>query len=283
MPDKIKFSVLIPVYAKDRPLDFKYALNSIWADQVRKPDEVVIVVDGPVSKNIESEIELFCNCCPVVKVHYIKSNKGLAAALNIGLGICKYPYIARMDADDISLPNRFKIQKEFLTNNPDIVILGGAIEEFEDDGIGKYIRKYPLRTKDIKSSISKASPFAHPTVIIKKDILELFKYKENLHSNKKTIVSGNEDIDLWFRIIGQGYEVANTEEVILKYRKAKSFYKRRSIDKAFMEFNIYWNGILSLHGYTLKLVYPILRLVSRLIPNRMVKYLYSSNVRNILT
>ena len=207
MKTPIEISVLISTYMNDNPKHFDRALKSIWSDQIVKPSEIILVIDGEIPPSLNQVIIKWKQKIgPKFKTLFQENNIGLAASLNNGLKLFNGQYIARMDADDISLPNRFKVQKEFLSCNPGIVDLGGVIQEFEDGRNTFYNKSFPLTTEEILLSIPKGSPFAHPTVMIKKNILSRFKYNEHLFLTKKNITFGNEDIDLWFRILSQGYK-----------------------------------------------------------------------------
>jgi len=126
------FSVLMSVYKKENPEFLKLALKSIWDDQILKPDEIVIVKDGPLTEDLNETLELFSIEKPV-KLIQLDKNFGLGIALNRGLQECTYNIVARMDADDISKPNRFKTQFLKFESNPELDVIGAAIDEFEND------------------------------------------------------------------------------------------------------------------------------------------------------
>ena len=125
------FSVLTSVYKNDKPEQLKIALNSIYHDQTKKPNEIILVIDGPVSNEILNEIESFKKTCPVFKVIKQDENLGLGKTLNNGLEYCTNEIVARMDSDDISLPNRFEEQLKVIKEGYDLV--GSNLEEFIDD------------------------------------------------------------------------------------------------------------------------------------------------------
>ncbi|MGN8226120.1 glycosyltransferase [Gracilimonas sp. BCB1] len=262
-------------YKNDSPDHLDRAIQSVWEDQYEKPDEIILVVDGPVSKRTKKILDKYRTVIGNnFKIVYQEKNLGLGATLNNGVEYCNCEFIARMDADDISLPNRFFLQKRFLKENPDIAVLGGSIKEFDEDG-NQYCRKFPADTEEIKNEIPKGSPFAHPAVMIKREIFKDVAYTETTSKSIDKIVVGNEDIALWFEIIKRGYKVANLDQSILKYRKNHSFFDRRSKNKSFSEFKIYWEGTLALHGFSYRLIFPLLRLASRHMPRVINKFLYS--------
>ena len=136
----MNFSVLISCYFRDNPQELAVALKSIWDDQTLKPQEIVIVKDGPLTADLDAVIEEFAKNAPA-KIVPLPQNGGLGKALQIGVENCSYEYIARMDGDDISVPERFAKQAAFMTEHPEIDICGGMIEEFADDPENVFCRK----------------------------------------------------------------------------------------------------------------------------------------------
>jgi glycosyltransferase involved in cell wall biosynthesis len=119
------------VCSNDSVTHFNNALRSVTEFQTRVPNEVVIVLDGNVSLEIVKIIETVFYEIPIT--HHIVKNKkqmGLAYSLNHGLEFCTKEWVARMDADDISLPERFSEQMSYLEKNPSTTLLGTSIREF---------------------------------------------------------------------------------------------------------------------------------------------------------
>lgn len=143
-----------------------------------------------------------------------RQNKGLVVSLNEGISLAKGKYIARMDADDISLPERLEQQFEYLENNPEITILGTYIEAFGNEGEEAELTNLWFNEKLISDNIHKkfsiGCPIAHPTVMMKTEFVKAEKY-----SYKYTII---EDYELWMRALKKGYKIANLDKVLLKYR-----------------------------------------------------------------
>ena len=127
-------------------------------------------------------------------------------------------------------------------------------------------RKYPIYTNKKSKSLFKGTPIAHPTLIIKTEILKKYKYNTN--------TSSNEDIDLWFRLILDGYTIENINEPLIKYRITNRTFIRRNYKKAINEFKIYIYYLIKLNGFTLLLIFPILRFISRLLPSKVIKKMY---------
>src|SRR5690554_5001347 len=115
----MSFTVLMSVYAKEQPDYFNQAFLSIWDQQTLKPDQIVLVKDGPLTAELDAEIQRWQEKLgKVLSVVELPENVGLGAALNEGLKACKYELVARMDTDDISLPARFEEQVAFMQTHP---------------------------------------------------------------------------------------------------------------------------------------------------------------------
>jgi len=193
-------------------------------------------------------------------------NMGLAATLNRCLKLAKGEYIARMDDDDISLPDRFEKQVLFLENNPDYAIVGGAIRLYDEKGpYGiRYSEKYPD-----KKRIFLGSSFEHPTVMIRKDAL----VKANGYTIS-TYTRRAEDYDLWNKLYYMGYKGANLQEVVLYYFESISSYKKRKFKHRLdlIVLSNIWRKKLKI-PYNIFLFKMIKTFASGLIPNRiMYKY-----------
>jgi glycosyltransferase involved in cell wall biosynthesis len=215
----MKFSVLMPVYCKENPLYFKEALLSIWNDQVLKPNEIVIVKDGPLTIDLENILTKFSKLLPL-KIVVLEENVGIGKALNLGVTACSFNYIARMDSDDVAHPNRFEKQINFLKKHPEVGILSAWIDEFIDTK--KNIistRKVPTNHKEIIDSLKGRCPLNHPAVIFKKDeVIKVGNYKPFFLK---------EDIYLWLRLYMNKTTFANIDESLLYFRITKDTYKRR--------------------------------------------------------
>ena len=164
----MNFSVLMSSYHKDDPEELMVALQSIWDDQTVKPTEIVIVKDGPLTPALDSVIEEFSKRAPLVVVP-LPQNRGLGLALAEGVKHCTCEYIARMDGDDISLPDRFEKQVAFIKQNPEIAICGGMSQEFSgtpENKTGKRI--LPEKHEQIMTFLKIRNPFNHMTVFFKK-------------------------------------------------------------------------------------------------------------------
>lgn len=218
-----RFSVLISVYYKEIPRYLDRALQSITDDQVLKPNEIVLVKDGPLTKELDEVIEKYQKRYPnLFKIVALEKNYGLGKALNIGLKNCSYELVARMDGDDISKPERFKKQIDIFKENPDLDILGSWIDEFiEKDGEIKIrsIRKVPETNEEIYQKLKSICAFNHPTVMYRKTkIIEVGSYSQEF---------ALEDYYLWIRLAISGANMYNLQESLLEFRITEGTSKRR--------------------------------------------------------
>jgi len=214
------FAVLLSVYAKEKSLYLDQALKSIYTDQILKPDQVVLVVDGPVGDSLNRVIQVWQqNLGSVLTVVFLETNVGLAKALNEGLRFCKFDLVARMDTDDIALPARFKKQVDFMISNPDISVSSGCIEEWSQDFSAKISeRRLPLDHNSILSFSKKRSPISHPAVIFRKSaVLDVGGYPAIYP----------EDYPLWGTMLAKGYKFSNLPDVLLKMRVGNALVERR--------------------------------------------------------
>lgn len=238
----MKFSVLISVYYKEISEYLDLSLESITDIQILKPNEIVLVKDGPLTKELDNVIEKYIKKYPnLFKIVALEKNCGLGKALNVGLENCSNELVARMDGDDISKSERFKEQIEIFNNNSNVDICGSWIEEFQmkDKKIEiKSIRKVPKTNDKIYKKLKFICAFNHPTVMYKKSkVLLAGNYDEKF--NKL------EDYYLWGRMALNNCVFYNIQKSLLYFRITEETSKRRSGLKMFL-------GDFKLHKYFFK-------------------------------
>ena len=271
-------SVIMSVYKSEKAEYLDRALASIWTDQTLKPKEIILIIDGKIGEELQNVVNEWKNILEKTLVVYQNPNNiGLTKSLNIAIGLSKGELIARMDSDDISTPDRFNKQVAYLNGNRSVSIVGGSIQEFNSTNPCLKIRHYPQNMKTIRNYICKASPLAHPSVMMRREIFDVVKYDERFRMSQ--------DIALWYDAICAGFNIANIDDVVLFFRREDNVYKRRGKKKAINEFRIYMNGIRRFYGlFTWRYIYAILRLIFRLMPTWIIKKCYDSKVRqNLLT
>ena len=216
----MEYSVLMTVYKDDNAEYFDKALISM-VNQTKKPDEIVIVKDGPITKNLQEVIDRLDKLYPnlILQVS-LPVNLGLGLALNEGIKKSKNGLLARMDADDISMPTRCEKQVQEFENNPKLDIIGCPVKEFSGDItniLGE--RNVPLSNDDIYSFARKRDPFNHPTVMFRKSkVLEVGGYS-NLRKNQ--------DTDLWIKMLSNGAFCKNLSEYLVYFRFDENTYEKR--------------------------------------------------------
>lgn len=268
-------SVLMSTYARECPQYLDEAFQSIWTDQIRKPDQIVLVEDGPLTEELYAVVYKWKQFIGEAFTIVAKdNNQGLALALNDGIEECKGDLIARMDSDDISLPERLLLQENYMKAHEEVDILGGSLQEFEDGKAPQVTRHYPLSMVAIRSSIHKASPLAHPTVMFRRRFFETgFRYNNKYHIC--------EDVSLWFEAVSAGRVINNIPDVVLHFRRNPSMLKRRGREKAWSEFCAYCHGIYKLYGVlSLRYFFPFARLIFRLMPTSVIRKTYDSKLRH---
>ncbi len=218
----MKCSVLMSVYEKENPEFLKLALESIYDNQSRKPDEIVVVFDGKLTDELYRVLDDFrCGKEDIVFYYPQEINRGLGEALKVGAEKCTGDYIFRMDTDDISLPDRFEKQIAYMEKNPDIDVLGTNIAEFNVSTEEKMrLRVCPVKHKDIVKMSKKRNPMNHVTVCIKRSALE----KSGGYKAMMLV----EDYYLWLRMIVSGCKLENMDETLVYVRVGNGFLSRRS-------------------------------------------------------
>lgn len=270
----MKYSVLMSVYQKENPKWFQESIESML-NQTIKTDDFVLVEDGPLTKELEDIVVKYENdYSNIFRVIRLKENKGLGNALRIGIEKCKNSWIARMDSDDYSVPNR--IEKEFavLDENPKVSIIGSSIAEFTEDikNVISY-RILPSSHEEIVKYSRGRNPFGHPSILFKKEaVLEAGNYRD-YH-----LV---EDYDLWIRMIEKNAICHNVSEILVYMRIDENFYKRRGgyrYLKSILTFKkeLYKKGYYSLPNYIISAGSHV---VSCFLPNALRKFVYQKLLR----
>lgn len=218
----MKCSVLMSVYKNDNPDFLKTALESIYEKQTRKPDEIVVVFDGELTPELYTVLDKFKENKESVVFYYPQAvNQGLGQALRIGSEKCTGDYIFRMDADDISVPERFEKQLAYIEANPEIDVLGTDIAEFNispDEEMR--LRICPEKHNDIIRIGKKRNPMNHVSVCMKRSALEKCGGYETLLLL--------EDYYLWLKMIASGCKLENINEVLVYVRVGNGFESKRS-------------------------------------------------------
>lgn len=212
------FSVLMAYYAGDRADHLEEAFDSVTSGQDLPPAEVVLVRDGPVGRELAERVARLC-AESVVPVRHVElaTNQGLAAALTAGLAEVHHPIVARMDADDVSLPSRFAVQVPLVADGLDLV--GSAITEFGEEAADERTRPVVRGADAIATQARLRSPFNHPSVV--------FRISAVQSAGGYVDLGMMEDYWLWVRMIAAGAKVDNVDDALVRYRVSDGAYGRR--------------------------------------------------------
>ena len=269
-----KYSVLMSVYFKEKPEWLKYSIESML-NQTIFPDEFVIVKDGPLTDELDEVIENFQKEYPkLFKIIELKQNGGLGPALERGILECNNEFIARMDSDDYSVPNRIEKQFEIYDKNPELGLVGSNVDEFINDinNVSCHVI-LPEKHEDIYKFSKQRCPFRHPSLLYKKsEVLAAGNYRKFYLC---------EVYYLYVRILRNGCKCYNIQDVLVFMRIGENFYKRRGGWK-------YMKTVLKFKNEQLKIGYftigdylksTIPHIIVCLMPNGMRDYVYRNFLR----
>ncbi len=219
LPPGQPFTLLMSCWAGDRADHLRAAFRSTVQDQTRRPAQVVLVQDGPVPAELAEEIAGLVRESPVPVTHVeMPANVGLGPALDAGLAASEHEVVARMDADDLSVPERFEKQLPYLEAGADIV--GSGLWEFGQDLTDVVGRRTPPTDPDeIRRVIRFRDPFNHPTVVYRRSAV--------LAAGGYTDMALMEDYLLFTRMVAGGAVPANIAEPLVHYRVGDGAYARR--------------------------------------------------------
>lgn len=211
------YSVLMSVYAKEKPEFFRAALKSI-VQQSLKPSQIVLICDGPLPEDL-NDVVREAEAAGLVETLRLAENVGLGKALNEGLRYCRYEYIARMDTDDIARTDRCEKQLLYMIEN-DLAACSGWLEEFwNNPGDMQVIKKLPEKHEALRAYAKRRNPMNHPAVMARKtEIQRAGGYREMPYF---------EDYDLWVRMLENGCRIGNMPETLVDMRIGNGMYGRR--------------------------------------------------------
>ena len=201
-------SVVLPVYNAERYL--REAVDSILA-QTFTDFELILINDGSTDGSGDICREYSQNDPRIVLID--RPNGGLVSALNDGIAKARAPLIARMDADDISMPERFACQYAHMMEHPNLAVLGSAIRLIDETGQITGLGSYPLSPTEVKDALTSGwnCPVAHPVAMMKRDVvLDIGGYR--------AAFTHAEDYDLWLRLVERDQGIANLPQTLLNYR-----------------------------------------------------------------
>jgi glycosyltransferase involved in cell wall biosynthesis len=260
------------VYEGDKSTWVEEAVYSLVC-QTYQHHIIVIVIDGYICDETLTYLVNVSKLLDNVLLVRGDKNRGLSACMNFVVDwtlskIKSAKYFFRMDADDISDPQRLEKQVAFLEKHPKISILGSGLFEVNEQGRIVGHRKLPQKHGEIIRFLPKRSSINHPTVAIRLNVFEQgFRYRENLMNTQ--------DYFFWADLAAADFKFANLSDKLLKFRRVNDFYKRRGLNKSINEFKARFYTMKVLNKYSLgNVVYAFAVLALRLMPGRVVKLAY---------
>ena len=260
-----KFSILSSVYIGESYTNFVSYVKSLENSRII-PNEIVLVYDGPVKESIRDFVSSYSGLLNFRTID-LGVNKGLGLALSEGLKYCSNDLVARLDTDDMCLPDRFENQLRKFKGTKSISALGGGVLEFSDDGKVNRQRIPPTGEAEIRRAIRFKNPLNHTTVMFRKqDVLSVGGYRD---------VRFYEDYDLWLRMNNAGLILENDEVIYSKFRVDGMLSRRFGYDMFHHEMNFLrgcLRGNLITKGHFLLLFF--VRALPRLLPVFLITFLY---------
>lgn len=271
----MKFSVLIPVYNKEKAENLAISVKSIL-EQTLKPDEILIIEDGELGEDLEKVVVETEEANPdLVRVIRLKQNKGIGYVRTLGIEECKYDIVAFMDSDDISRSDRFEKQVAFLEAYPDIDMVGSWITEFNEEPENIYSKRVLPTEPDAVYKFAKfRMPVNNNTIMFKKSpVIEVGGYQ---------IATGFEDYEVCGKLLNKGYKIANIPEFLVNMRAGQSMMNRRKGFGYFINYEypcmkLFYNiGFINLGEFLRNIS---LKLPLRIMPDWMRNLIYKKFLR----
>lgn len=266
-------AVMTTMYSRDDLHYFRQSLDSMLEQTY--PQEklrLYLYVDGPVPDSHERFI--------VQNAHHFHRivrgthNRGLSYGLNQLIdSLGDESIVLRMDMDDLAHLSRVEHQVAMLEAHPELFLIGCNSWEIDENGSVVSQRDYPATSVEIWQSIARGNPMLHPSYCMRRTLL-------TTHGLRYRELYLNEDLGFLFDVLKRGLEVANLQERLMYWRVTSNFFKRRHFRRHLAEYRTYAQGIHELHGVSSKQIYPLIRLIFRLLPDDFARHIYRSPLRN---
>lgn len=263
-----KYSVLTTVYKKENPLYLRQSIDSML-NQTIPPSEYVVVKDGPLTKVLDDVLQEYCSINSIFKIVSLEVNSGLGVACIKGLEACTNDFVARLDSDDISLPNRCELQLDMLEKEGDLAVVGSSLYEFEDDPkIITAIKEMPTEPDEIFKFGKRRNPFNHSSIMMRKSIV--------IANGGYSPMRRSQDLELFTRLIYKGCKCRNLIEPLVLFRTGSARVNRKkNWTNLKHDISVYIRNYKVHYMSLFDLLYVIIRqFVFFMMPSKMASYLY---------
>jgi glycosyltransferase involved in cell wall biosynthesis len=264
----VSVAVIMCVYKNDTPEYLRLAIDSILHQEVVSP-QLFIFVDGPISNPIKELLEFYSSNDRVV-IKFNDDNVGLATGLNWlidNLELDHFDYVARMDADDVSMSNRL-VEQIIHIIKTGAAVVGADCYEINWKGEKVFHKKMESSDENLKSNIIKRCPFVHPSVLFDAKVFKVgYRYDSSLMNTQ--------DYYLWVVLARDGFVFSNVNQPLLLFRMNETFYERRGLKKAMNEFHGRVFAMKQLHILNFKnIFFTVSYLLLRIMPVPVSKFAY---------
>jgi glycosyltransferase involved in cell wall biosynthesis len=267
-------SVVMTTYEGDDPQELQECFISL-NNQIRKPDELIIVRDRKLPSELTTQIKDFEERSEFSVRDVSVEERGRGHARGIGVKKAESELVAIIDADDIACPNRLKRQLEYFESNPSTDAVGGYIGEFSDDPDDiETVREVPTTPDQIRSMARFRCPLNHPAVMFRRSaVLEVGNYRP---------LRSIQDYDLWMRMLASGYRLSNIPNILVKCKAGERLFQRRGgIDYLKIEFQLQYEFLqMNLISLPIFLLNVFVRCLLRISPNNIRKKVYQYLLRD---
>jgi glycosyltransferase EpsE len=255
----LKISVIIPLFNGN----ISHVEKALFSVLNQAYVAEILVINESTQTDINNMIASLCLKYPIIRNVTTGSKIGLSKSLNLGLSLTSCDLVARMDADDMSLPDRFEKQRNYLMMHPDVAIVGSAIELIDDTGAILGNRYFPKIVLPNSLHTNLFSAINHPSVMLKKSKL---KNINQLYNNNLQYA---EDLQLWLRLLDEGVCIHNLQDTLLQFRISK---KDRSIK--------HWSAVVKIRfeafcrrASIIRLIALVIAFIVMLIPSKIKLFL----------
>lgn len=262
MAKKPEISVIMGIYNQNDRGRLESAIQSILCQSFT--DFEFIIYDDGSDEKIKNWLMEYAAMDERIRIISNTINHGLAYSLNSCIDVARGKYLARMDDDDISLPNRFQKQYDFLENHSEYAFVGCGAKLMDDSGIwGLRLMTQEPGERDFL----RFSPYIHPTVMIRRSV---FDEADNLYSDAKDNLRC-EDYELFMRLWKKGLKGYNLQEALFVYREDKDAYDKRKFTYRIDEMKLRYRSFKELHMlFPRGWIYVIRPLIAAMVPSEII-------------